>query len=57
MLPPSLFAADGDFLKKGTKRKDTDEGGGERERIVAYCREWLRGGEYGKDRFYPDLGA
>ena len=57
MSPPTLFAPDGEFLKKGTKRKNTDEGGGERERIMAYCRERLRGGEYAKDYFYPDLGA
>jgi aryl sulfotransferase len=57
MSPPTLFAPDGEFLKKGTKRKDTDEGGGERERIVAYCRERLRDGEYAKDCFYPDLRA
>ncbi len=55
MAPPTIFAPEGEFLKKGKARRDADSAGGERARIVAFCRERLRGGEYVDAGFYPDL--
>lgn len=57
MSPPTAFSVhDGrSFFESG--RRDRERGGdeAERDRILRFCRERLRGGRYPAGRFYPDL--
>lgn len=57
MSPPTPFSVwnEGEFLRSGSRERDRDVGPSERERILAFCRERLRGGAYPAARFYPDL--
>jgi len=57
MSPPTPFSAGGDthFLRSGSRERDRDVGAAERERILAFCRERLRGVAYPAARFYPEL--
>jgi Sulfotransferase domain len=55
MAPPTPFAMEGSFLRSGRADRQSDLGPAERERILAFCRERLRGAAYPAARFYPDL--
>ena len=55
MAPPTAFKSDDAFLRSGSTDRHRDVGAGERDRIVAFCRQRLRGGTYPVERFYPDL--
>ena len=57
MSPPTPFSVwgEGQFLRSGSRDRDRDVGAAERERILAFCRERLRGAAYPAARFYPDL--
>jgi hypothetical protein len=56
MAPPTLCSVNGgEYLKKGSARRQQDVTPAIREQIVAYCRTQLRGKGYPIDRFYPDL--
>lgn len=55
MAPPTPFQAGGSFLQSGRADRHGDVGPAERERILAFCRERLRGAAYPAARFYPDL--
>jgi aryl sulfotransferase len=55
MAPPSPFGETGDFLPSGRADRHADVLLPERARIIAFCRERLRGGSYPLARFYPDL--
>jgi len=56
MAPPTpLQAEDGRFLHSARSARDAAVGPAERERIVAWCRDQLRGTSYPAARFYPDL--
>ena len=55
MAPPSPFAETGDFMPSGRADRHADVMLPERARIIAFCRERLRGASYPVARFYPDL--
>jgi len=57
MSPPTPFSVRGEvsFLRSGSAERDRDVGPAERERILAFCRERLRGAAYPAERFYADL--
>jgi hypothetical protein len=55
MSPPTPFQEGGSFLRSGRADRHGDADAGERERILAFCRERLRGAAYPAARFYPDL--
>jgi hypothetical protein len=55
MHPPSPFSEGGAFLRSGSRQRHQDVGSAESERILAFCRERLRGATYPAARFYPDL--
>jgi hypothetical protein len=55
MAPPTPFQGGGSFLRSGRADRHADVGAAERERILAFCRERLRGAAYPAARFYPDL--
>jgi hypothetical protein len=55
MAPPTPLAMEGSFLRSGRADRQSDVGAAERERILAFCRERLRGAAYPAARFYPDL--
>ena len=55
MAPPQPFQRDGSFMPSGRGDRHADVGPAERERILAFCRERLRGAAYPVARFYPDL--
>jgi Sulfotransferase domain len=55
MAPPTPFSAEGSFLKSGRADRGRDISPAERERIVTFCRERLRGSPYPVERFYPEL--
>jgi hypothetical protein len=57
MAPPTPFEVGGSFLKSGRGDRGEDVGPAERERILAFCRERLRGAAYPAARFYPQLGG
>jgi hypothetical protein len=57
MAPPTPFSAAGSFLKSGSRDRGRDVGAAERERILAFCRERLRGAAYPAARFYPELAG
>ena len=58
MAPPTPFSdPQVSFLKSGRSDRHTDVGPGERARVLAFCRERLRGSPYPAGRYYPDLGA
>jgi hypothetical protein len=58
MHPPTPFSVGGGaFLKSGRGDREGDVGAAERERILSFCRERLRGAAYPAARFYPELGA
>lgn len=58
MSPPTPFSVLGEasFLHSAGRARDCDVSGAERERILAFCRERLRGAVYPAARDYPDLG-
>lgn len=55
MAPPSPFGETGDFMPSGRADRHADVMLPERARIIAFCRERLRGASYPVARFYPDL--
>lgn len=55
MAPPSPFGDTGDFMPSGRADRHTDVMLPERARIIAFCRERLRGSSYPIARFYPDI--
>lgn len=57
MMPPtaSSVRGRGRFLKSGRGDRKDDVVAGDRARIVAFCRERLRGAAYPAARFYPEL--
>jgi hypothetical protein len=57
MAPPTPFSVAGEarFLRSGSRERERDVGPAERERILAFCRERLRGAAYPAARYYPDL--
>lgn len=56
MAPPTMFsAAGGEFMVSGKSSRHDDLPAATRQRIVAYCRESLRGTPYGLHTTYPDL--
>jgi hypothetical protein len=55
MAPPTPFSVGGGFFRSGSRERHADVGPGERERILAFCRERLRGARYPAARFYPEL--
>lgn len=56
MSPPSFFSvAEGTFFVSGGRDRTRDVTPAARERILAFCREGLRGSDYPAARFYPDL--
>jgi hypothetical protein len=56
MSPPTpLMESEGSFLHSARTDRNASVGPAERERIVAFCREGLRGTTYPVARFYPDL--
>ena len=56
MAPPTpLQVDDTRFLHSARTAGDSGVGPAERERIVAWCRDQLRGTSYPTARFYPDL--
>lgn len=55
MAPPTPFGSEGAFLKSGRRDRGRDVGAAERERILAFCRERLRGAAYPAARYYPEL--
>jgi hypothetical protein len=58
MAPPTPFSSPQDsFLKSGRSDRHADVGPAESTRILAFCRERLRGSPYPAGRHYPDLGA
>jgi len=58
MSPPTMFSVTGGrFMASGKAARHDDVGPEVRERIVAWCREALRGREYPAARYYPDLAA
>jgi hypothetical protein len=58
MAPPTMFSVGGgQFLARGRTRSADDLSAGVRDRVVAYCRESLRGRSYPVNRCYPDLPA
>jgi len=57
MAPPTPFPAAGSFLKSGRRDRGRDVGPAERERILAFCRERLRGAAYPAARYYPELAG
>lgn len=56
MAPPTPFSvlSEASFLHSGGRERAADAA--ERERILAFCRERLRGAMYPAARDYPDLG-
>lgn len=58
MTPPTMFsAAGGGFMASGKAARHDDIPAAMRERIVAYCRESLRGTAYGAHTPYADLAS
>jgi hypothetical protein len=57
MAPPTPFSVGGEasFLRSGRRDREHALGPAERERILAFCRERLRGAAYPAARFYPEL--
>ena len=56
MSPPTPVQADeAHFLHSARTARDAGIGAAERERIVTWCRDQLRGTSYPVARFYPDL--
>lgn len=55
MAPPSPLASTGSFLASGSREREKQGCDAERDRILAFCRERLRGASYPAERFYPDL--
>jgi Sulfotransferase domain len=58
MAPPTPFSVLGEatFLRSGGRERERDASAAERQRILAFCRERLRGAAYPAARDYPDLG-
>lgn len=59
MSPPTPFSVQGEtaFLRSGDRERERDVAAAERERILAFCRERLRGAAYPAAKFYPDLAG
>jgi hypothetical protein len=57
MAPPTPFSGAGAFLKSGRRGRGEDVGSAERARILAFCRDGLRGSPYPAARFYPELAG
>ena len=56
MAPPNMYSVlNGQFLASGRTNRHQDVTPAIRQRILAYCRESLRGSDYPAMRFYPDL--
>jgi hypothetical protein len=55
MAPPSPFGETGTFMPSGRSDRSTDVLLPERARVIAFCRERLRGASYPVERFYADL--
>jgi hypothetical protein len=57
MSPPTAFSVhDGrSFFESGQRKRERGGGETERQRILAFCRERLRGGRYPAAQPYPDL--
>jgi len=57
MSPPTPFSVLGEtsFLRSEGRTRDCDASAAERERIIAFCRERLRGALYPAARDYADL--
>ena len=55
MAPPGPFSEADDFMPSGRVDRHTDVILPERARIIAFCRERLRGASFPLARFYPDL--
>ena len=55
MSVPTPFSVGGTYLPSGRRDRAGDVGPAERERILAFCRERLRGARYPAGRFHPDL--
>lgn len=58
MWPPTPFSVLGEptFLRYGGRERERDVSAAERQRILAFCGERLRGAAYPAVRDYPDLG-
>jgi hypothetical protein len=59
MSPPTPFSVGGEthFLRSGSRERERDAGPAERERILASCRDRLRGAAYPAATFSPDLAG
>lgn len=58
MAPPTMFSVDGgEFMASGKEKRHEDVTPAIRDRILAYSRDALAGGEYPAHRFYPDLAT
>jgi hypothetical protein len=55
MAPPTVFSAAGAFLKSGRRDREAEGAYAERQQILHFCRERLRGGSYPAAHFYSDL--
>ena len=55
MAVPTPLMEEGAFLHSARSDRDTALSPADRERILAFCRESLRGRSYPAARFYPDL--
>jgi hypothetical protein len=56
MSPPTfLTESEPRFFVGGGRKRSGDVGPAERERVLAFCRERLRGARYPAARFYPEL--
>jgi hypothetical protein len=56
MAPPTMFsAAGGEFMASGKEKRHEDVTLAVRDRILGYCRQALKGGDYPAGRFYADL--
>jgi hypothetical protein len=54
-IPTPLMDADGAFLHSARTDRNSALSPADRARILAFCREGLRGTSYPASRFYPDL--
>jgi hypothetical protein len=58
MAPPTMFSvAGGKFLASGKELRHHDVAPEIRRRILDYCRQAMRSGEYPVARFYPDIAS
>jgi hypothetical protein len=58
MAPPSLFSvAEGSFFVSGGRERTGGLDPAARERVLAFCREGLKGSSYPAGHFYPELAG